>query len=287
MAEQPDLETTQVGLTAPGQVSTRCTVYCDALLVRRIAAMLDLDPAPFADGTPLPRGWHFPLLAGETRRSNLRADGFPGFGIPMPDFGLPRLLLASRTVEYREPLLIGDRIERISRVQNVARKHSTSGAFAVVTIGHELHRATGTPAILETQTYFLLDGSSASPKIGKSPVAVRSAHQKIVRPDETLLFQYSALGFNSHKIHIDRGWARDVEGLPDLVVNGGLVSLMLTEFLRADIAPVPVRTMARHTAPLYCGRAITLTADHEANRWRARAFDDLGTLAVDMEVDVR
>jgi 3-methylfumaryl-CoA hydratase len=288
MAEQPDHEPANVDLaTTPGHAPTRCTVHCDALVVRRIAAMLDLDPIPFVDGTPLPPGWHFALLGGETRRSNLRADGFPGFGVPMPDLGLPRLLLASRAVEYREPLLIGERVERLSGVQSVAHKQAASGPMAVVTISHELHRAAEAPAIIETQTYILLSGSSAGAKTAKPPDAVRSALQKTVRPDETLLFQYSALGFNSHKIHIDRGWARDVEGLPDLVVNGGLASLLLAEFLRHDLGLVPVRVMAKHTAPLYCGRPITLTADREETCWRARAFDDLGTLAVDMEVAVQ
>jgi 3-methylfumaryl-CoA hydratase len=286
MAEPPESKPTHC-MDAPGHAPTRCAVHCAALVVRRIAAMLDLDPAPFVDGTPLPPGWHFALLAGETRRSNLRADGFPGFGVPMPDFGLPRLLLASRTVEYREPLVIGEPVERLSRVQSVTHKQAASGPMAVVTIGHELCGAAGTPAILETQTYILLSGPNAGAKTDKPPVALSRNHQKTVMPDETLLFQYSALGFNSHKIHIDRGWARDVEGLPDLVVNGGLASLLLMEFLRNDLAIVPVGVKTKHTAPLYCGRPITLSADREGNLWRARAFDDIGTLAVDMEVAVR
>jgi 3-methylfumaryl-CoA hydratase len=273
-------------MTEQSKFMPMSTVHCEAPVVRRIAAMLDLDPAPYVDGAPLPCGWHFPLLAGETRRSDLRADGFPGFGVPMSDLGLPRLLLANRTVEYREPLLIGARIERISRVQSVVQKHGASGPMAIVTIGHALHRAVDTPALLETQTYILLKASIPSPKADTSPVAVRSAHQKTVRPDETLLFQYSALGFNSHKIHLDRAWARDVEGLPDLVVNGGLASLLLMEFLRNDLEIVPARVAVRHIAPLYCNRSITLAADRTERGWRACAYDDVGVLAVDMEIDV-
>jgi 3-methylfumaryl-CoA hydratase len=249
--------------------------------------MLDLDPARFAEGTALPPGWHFALLGGETRRSGLRADGFPGFGVPMPDFGLPRLLLASRSVEYREPLLIGEQVERLSRVQSITRKQSASGPMVVVTVGHELQRTDGMLAILETQTYILLGGANGSSKIDKPSIAISSAQQKTVLPDETLLFQYSALGFNSHKIHIDRGWARDVEGLPDLVVNGGLATLLLMEFLCNELKLAPLSVKAKHTAPLYCNRHITLTADREEACWRARAFDDRGTLAVDMEVAVR
>jgi 3-methylfumaryl-CoA hydratase len=284
MAEQPDQDHKLTLADDPGQAPTRRTLHCDALTVRRIAAMLDLEPTPFVDGAPLPPGWHFALLGGETRRSDLRADGFPGFGVPMPDLGLPGLLLAGRTVEYRSPLVIGERIERLSRVQSVIQKHGASGPMAIVTIGHELHRAADEPAIVETQTYILRGRARAAAKIATPAGAVGVSRQKTVQPDETLLFQYSALGFNSHKIHIDRGWARDVEGLPDLVVNGGLASLLLMEFLRTDLSITPVRVTARHSAPLYCGRLVTLTAVRQETCWRARAFDDVGTLALEMEV---
>jgi 3-methylfumaryl-CoA hydratase len=71
------------------------------------------------------------------------------------------------------------------------------------------------------------------------------------------------------------------------VVNGGLAALLLLEFLRSELALEPVGVKTKHTAPLYCGRPITLAADREGSQWRARAFDDLGTLAVDMEVAIR
>ena len=105
-------------------------------------------------------------------------------------------------------------------------------------------------------------------------------------PDETLLFQYSALGFNSHRIHIDRDHARNVEGFPDLVVNGGLATLLLTEFLRVDLGVTPTTIAVRHVAPLYCNRSVTLAAEPTDAGWRLRAFDDLNRLAVDMEVTV-
>ena len=108
----------------------------------------------------------------------------------------------------------------------------------------------------------------------------------LVVPDETLLFQYSALGFNSHRIHIDREHARKVEGFPDLVVNGGLATLLLTEFLRRDLGVTPAAIAVRHVAPLYCNRAVTLAADQVGKRWILKAFDDQHRLAVDMEVDV-
>ena len=257
--------------------------------VRRVAAMLDLEPGDVASAQSLPRGWHFVLLAADTRRSALRGDGFPGLGVPMPDLSLPRLMLGGRTVSFRQDIPIGATVMRSSAVRSIVRKTTASGPMAVVTLAHELRIASQPePAVLETQTYRLLPPRPAGGSTPETAAAapVRAAHLKTVVPDETLLFQYSALGFNSHRIHIDRDHAREVEGFPDLVVNGGLATLLLTEFLRRDLGVTPAAIAVRHVAPLYCNRAVTLAADQVGNGWLLKAFDDQHRLAVDMEVDV-
>lgn len=262
---------------------------CTQALLRRVAAMLDLDPDPLATAGVLPRGWHFALLAADTTRSALRSDGFPGLGVPMPDLGLPRLMLGGRTVSFRQDLPIGSTVKRSSEVRNIVRKTTASGAMAVVTMAHELRLGTAPePALVETQTYLLLPPRLPGAAAPEAPpgAPVRAAQRKVVVPDATLLFQYSALGFNSHRIHIDRDHARQVEGFPDLVVNGGLSTLLLTEFLRRDLGVTPSALAIRHVAPLYCNRAVTLTADPQGDRWQLKAFDDQHRLAVDMEVTV-
>jgi 3-methylfumaryl-CoA hydratase len=254
-----------------------------------VAALLDLAPEPVLATGLLPRGWQFPLLAADTRRSDLRPDGFPGLGVPMPDLGLPRVMLGGRSVEFRRDIPIGSTLRRKSTVRHIAEKTTTSGPMAVVTLAHELHLSDASEAALvETQTYLLLParvGVAQEPE----PLAAsreRASHEKTLVPDDTLLFQYSALGFNSHRIHLDRQHAREVEGFPDLVVNGGLSTLLLTEFLRQDLGVVPTSYSVRHLAPLYCNRMLTMTADPAGERWRLRAFDNLNRLAVDMEVTV-
>ncbi|MEQ1615907.1 MAG: hypothetical protein ABL904_24380 [Hyphomicrobiaceae bacterium] len=261
------------------------TEACTVTVVRRVAAMLDHDPAQLRDGGPLPRGWHFIVLGGETRRSDLRADGFPGFGVPMPDLGLPRLLLAGRSVEYISDLVIGAPVFRRSWVSKLDRKETANGPMSIVTIRHELS-STGAapPAIVEDQTYILLGLSTERAATARPSQQVLGENMKVLVPDETLLFQYSALGFNSHKIHIDRDYARNAEGLPDLVVNGGLTALLLTEFMRQDIGVRPARLSAKYKAPLYCGRPMTLTAAHDGEIWRLKVYDDTGVVAVDVEV---
>lgn len=272
---------------------------CARATVRRVAAMLDLLPDPWeAPQALLPRGWHFVLMAADTRRAALRADGFPGLGVSMPDLGLPRLMLGGRTIQFRRDIEVGATLVRSSTVQNTVHKTTAAGAMVVVTLGHELVVAgQAEPALVETQTYLLLpartdaaatpEAASVAPPAAVVAMApVQAQHLKTVVPDETLLFQYSALGFNSHRIHLDRDHARQVEGFPDLVVNGGLASLLLTEFLRQDLGVVPSAIAVRHVAPLYCNRAVTLAADRVGAGWRLKAYDDQHRLAVDMEVTV-
>jgi 3-methylfumaryl-CoA hydratase len=261
---------------------------CSAATVRRVAAMLDLDPDTFAEGAPLPRGWQFILLGADTRRSSLRGDGFPGLGVPMPDLGLPRLLLGGRTVSYRHEIAIGAPVRRTSAIKSLTQKTKDSGPMAVVVIAHELHtQAHATPAIVESQTYLLLPERSGPHEESDQapPLPVSSERIETLVPDETLLFQYSALGFNSHKIHLDAAYAREVEGFPGLVVNGGLATLLLTEYLRNECRTVPTALKVRHLLPLFCDRPMTIAAQQDGATWHLQAFNDKGRLAVEMEVE--
>lgn len=87
---------------------------CSLATVRRVAAMLDQDPDRWSEGDVLPRGWQFVLLGADTRRSVLRQDGFPGLGVPLPDLGLPRLLLGGRTMRYAGEIHVGSSLRRES-----------------------------------------------------------------------------------------------------------------------------------------------------------------------------
>ena len=267
------------------QPATRDEI-CSLAAVRRVAAMLDLSAGAFAEGDPLPKGWHFILMGADTPRAELRSDGFPGLGVPMPDLGLPRLLMGGRSVQYHGDIPVGAKVSRVSGIRSLVQKRNASGPIAIATIDHELKLAgVTTAAITETQTYVLLPESRYSP-ISEQPQAVTGETTKSVCPDETLLFQYSALGFNSHKIHIDRTYAREVEGFPDLVVNGGLSTLLLTEFARNELELNLRRFTMKNVAPLFCGLQITLAADRQGERWRLRAHDETGKIAAEMEAEV-
>jgi 3-methylfumaryl-CoA hydratase len=269
---------------------------CSLAMVRRVAAMLDLDTNVFSNGDVLPRGWHFFMLSGETQKSALRSDGFPGLGVPIPDLGLPRLLLGGRTVSYNEDIEIGSEVERTSFIKSIIEKTTQSGRMAIVKIQHELRPVAAiNSAIVETQTYILLEGKSIQPTSEKTIAElIDSKYQKQIVPDETLLFQYSALGFNSHKIHLDRDYARNVEGLPDLVVNGGLATLLLTEFMRIDLGLEITELKVKHIAPLFCNRKMTLNMEFSdipnpfgteggETDSQLKIFDDNNNVSVEMD----
>lgn len=260
---------------------------CTLAAVRRVAAMLDQDPDLYAEGDLLPRGWQFILMGADTRRSVLRRDGFPGLGVPLPELGLPRLLLSTRNVRFEGDISIGSTLRRESRIEKLSRKETANGPMAIVTFSHMLSsEASAGPLLVETQTYLLLGAESVGRKVVEPPRALAAAITRRIVPDDTLLFQYSALCFNSHRIHWDRHYAREVEGYPDLVLNGGLATLLATEFLKTELGVNPTRLACRHTAPLFCDRPMTLTAEQTEGKWLLWAADESGRLALEIEAHV-
>ena len=261
---------------------------CSLSTVRKVASMLDLVPSDFDKGDLLPRGWHFFLLAGNVRRSDIRADGFPGFGVAIPDLGLPRLVLGGRTVEFLGDICIGETLERTSYVASISEKENATGRMAFVKIQHELRNKNADLILNEVQTFILLEASTSKPVITEgTPISQEAQAKKSLTPDALQLFQYSALGFNSHKIHLDRSYAQDVEGYPNLLVNGGLASLYVTEFLRTTCGVTLARFQAKHSAPLFCNSELTLLANPiDANTWEVKICNANQALAVSIEAQI-
>jgi 3-methylfumaryl-CoA hydratase len=246
--------------------------------------MLGLAGLEWSKGDPVPFGWHFPLLGAETRRDAMRPDGFPGLGIPLPDIASKRLVATGRTVENFGRIYLGQELERTSRIAAITPKSTAQGLMTFVTVEHAFRDLQGQiPILAEQQTYLLLDTLFAI-----TPPSEAAASHKIVKtitPDDTMLFQFSALSHNSHKIHLDRDYARHVEGYPDLVVNGGLTTLLMTEIARAAFGDGITRLSVRNSAPLFCNRPIHFATSDQDGRQSILAFDDDGLTAAVMEFE--
>lgn len=258
------------------------TEYCSLGSVRRVAAMLDLDDGFLKSGGPLPRGWQFFLLASGTARSTVREDGFPGFGIAFEGLHLPSLVIVGREVRFVSDIAIESRVRRET---TLAKVKAVGGAGSVlVTVAHELYDdLSGALLLLESQTY--LFRHHASYQSAAAPDVV-PAFDASYTPDDLLLFQYSALGFNSHKIHLDRNFACAVEGFPDLVVNGGLSMLLLTERVRRGMGLQLAGLSASHVSPLFSNRPIHVTSRTDDRTVLLDAHDDAGRLALRIKADI-
>jgi 3-methylfumaryl-CoA hydratase len=226
--------------------------------VKAMAATLDLERAPSA-GEPLPPGWQWLFFNPAVRRSGLGTDGHPRRGGFLPPIELPRRMWAGSRIRYLAPVPVEAQATRRSRILKIENKTGKRGSLAFVTVQHTIS-CDGTPCISEEQDIVYRE---ATP-----PGAVSAPTQRYdgvpqwsrsVEPDTTLLFRYSALTFNGHRIHYDRTYAREEEGYPDLVVHGPLTATLLQQFALEQGAGRPlVRFDFRGVTPLFVGRAFQL-----------------------------
>lgn len=261
---------------------------CSLSLARRMAALLDRSPETFQKGDPLPRGWHVLMFNPPTVQSLLREDGAAHLGFKMPDLGLPRLMLGGRSIEFYGDIPIGERVERSSMLGEVVMKEGRAGPFALVDVEHRLSvRGAGTPAVVETCSYILRGEGNGSQEPEAEPAIPldlpEGAATQIMVPDETMLFRYSAITDNPHRIHYDFPYATGVEGYPALVVNGSLPQMLLLEMFREKAGREPARYESRNKAPIYCGSRVTLSVVEDGESFALRAFGDNGKPAIEAE----
>ena len=262
---------------------------CALPLVRRLAALLDRDPATLRDGDPLPRGWHALLFNMPTRQSQLRADGAADLGVALPEIGLPRLMLGGRQHQYGGDIPIGARVHRETRRGAVHMKAGRSGRFALVKVEHRIFvTEQRNAAVTEHQDYVLraaeLPKAEVPPASTARPEGMVIAARTIV-PDERLLFRYSAITDNPHRIHYDHAYATAGEGYPTLVVNGSIPALYLLEMFRATLQREPRSLTSRNVAPMFCGRPLHLTISTQSDRWRLWATDDQGQTTFEAQAE--
>jgi 3-methylfumaryl-CoA hydratase len=198
--------------------------------VHSLACTLGADVAA-QRGAALPPLWHWLYFLACTPGSELALDGTRRSGL-IPSVPLPRRMWAGNRVHWHSPLCIGDAARRESRVRSVTHKRGRSGELVFVQVQHDIHGPSGL-AITEEQD--IVFRSAAQPgDVPAAPVkaATDAPWQREVMPEAALLFRYSALTFNGHRIHFDRDYTRDVEGYPGLLVHGPLIATLLADLLR-------------------------------------------------------
>jgi len=264
---------------------------CTLPLVRRMAALLDRDPDVLNNGDPLPRGWHVMLFNPPTRQSLLRHDGAAHLGFSMPDLGLPRLMMGGRNISFEADIPIGAAVRRESRLGPVSMKQGRSGTFALLEVEHRLSIAGDkTTAVTETTSYILRPGDNGLENKTQEKTQDREvvdldyppdAGVRTIIPDEPMLFRYSAITDNPHRIHYDKVYAKKIEGYPDLVVNGSLPQMVLLDLFRDHVGREPARYEGRNREPIFCGDELMLMVIKNEDHYALEVKTAAGRLAIE------
>jgi len=200
-----------------------------ASVAQAMAATLDLESAP-VEGEPLPPGWQWLFFNPAVRRSELGEDGHPARGGFLPPVALPRRMWAGSRIQYLADLPVDARATRKSKILKVAQKTGKRGALCFVTVEHTTSCG-GNDCIIEEQDIVYKEATPpGAPAPKPEPHGDQPSWSQEINPDTTLLFRFSALTFNGHRIHYDQEYARSEEGYPDLVVHGPLTAILLQRF---------------------------------------------------------
>jgi 3-methylfumaryl-CoA hydratase len=223
--------------------------------VARLAATLDRDPSGFRHGSPIPESWYAILFGPLARQSTLGPDGHPETGDFLPPMHGMRRMFAGRRVTFHRPLKIGDQVLRVSKVTRAEPKSGRTGPFTLVTMVQEISTRDGLAVTEEQDVVYraAVAAGTAARQTEATPDAETPEWTQPILLDPVLLFRYSAVTFNAHRIHYDLPYARDVEGYPALVMNGGLTLMLLIEVARPRL-PGPIAFYAaRAMSPLFVG----------------------------------
>jgi 3-methylfumaryl-CoA hydratase len=254
-----------------GRSETRHDVVTAAPLAM-LSATLDRDDAPPAAGSPVPPLWHWLYFTPLARQSEIGPDGHPRRGGFLPPVDLPRRMWAGGRLAFHDTLRAGDEAARVSRIAAVDVKHGRSGTLVFVTVHHDISTGRG-PAIHEEHDIVYRDHPQpGQPVPAARPARTDETFSRHIVPDPVLLFRYSALTFNGHRIHYDRSYVTQVEGYPGLIVHGPLIATLLLDLLRRNAADRAVRGFTfRAVRPVFdihpfsvCGR---IEADGHAALW--------------------
>jgi len=242
--------------------------------VAALAATLDRPAEDVPAGTVLPPLWHWLYFLPRHRQSEIGADGHARRGGFLPPVPLPRRMWAGGRFEFRSPIRVGDRVTRTSTIADLTTKQGRTGPLVFVTVRHEVRcNDASEPALVEFHDIVYREARQpGDPEPSPVRAATGSPWQSEILPDDVLLFRYSALTFNGHRIHYDRRYVTEVEGYPGLIVHGPLIATLLLDLLRRHRPEADVATFAF--------KAVRPTFDGAPFRVMGRLHDDGRTVTL-------
>lgn len=256
-----------------------------------LAATLDRDDPVYVEGSDLPPLWHLVYCLPVARISKLGYDGHPAKGGFLPPVPLPRRMWAGGRFAFLRPLKIGSRVTRTATVLDVSHKAGRTGSLVFVTARFEFSDVDGVAMSEERDIVYRepLVAEAGAPVAAAKRAPETAQWERVIRPDPVLLFRYSALTFNGHRIHYDQPFATRQEGYPGLIVHGPLLATLLVDLVRREMPDATIATFDfRAVSPLFdtadfavCG---TPSVDGRTIKLWARGAD--GALAMDATATV-
>jgi 3-methylfumaryl-CoA hydratase len=217
-----------------GKSETAADVVTASTMVK-FAATLGLDNPPLEKGSAIPPGWYGGLFPASHRPDKMRTDGQASGGGFMPAIPLPRRRIGGTRVAFHEPLRIGDEVARKTEIADLQVDDAANGAQVTVIERNSMSTSRGLCVVEERDMIMLSEArADAAPKTSPA-VPSEAKWNQTVEPNAPLLFRFSAIRFNSHRIHYDRDYVTKVEKLPGLVVQSSLISQLLMEMCRREL----------------------------------------------------
>ncbi len=257
--------------------SEQATDLVTPQLVKGLRATLFLDIGKPQAGDAAPFTVHWCLGQPVYPMDQLGPDGHPTRGGFLPPVPLPRRMWAGGELQFVDALKVGDEVTRTSTIGDVTIKQGSTGTLCFVTVSHEITTPRGV-AIRDRQDIVYRDvpPPSSAPAAPAKPAAAPPAakHRESHLADPVLLFRYSALTFNGHRIHYDRDYVTKVEGYPGLIVHGPMQAALLVEFAAKLKGSVPKTFSYRGVQPLFDGADFSVNANETAaglDLWTANA----------------
>lgn len=202
--------------------------------VARLAATLDRDDPWPGLGAPVPPGWHWLFFLEAVPLHAIGPDGHAARGEFLPPVPLPRRMYAGGRMRFLQPIRIGDTIERTAEIADVALKRGRTGPLAFCTVRHTVAAGAGV-SVLEDQNLVYRDAAKPGDVITPpEPPPEGAEFGRTIEPNPVMLFRFSALTFNGHRIHYDRPYATATEGYPGLIVHGPLLAILLLDLIRRE-----------------------------------------------------
>ncbi|HXR57629.1 MAG TPA: MaoC family dehydratase N-terminal domain-containing protein [Casimicrobiaceae bacterium] len=275
---------TEVGLASWVGRNDRAFDRVSPTPVAALAATLDRSDPPPQDGDVLPPLWHWLYFLPCYRTAEAGPDGHVRRGGFLPPIPLPRRMWAGGRLTFHAPLHVGEAIVRDSQIVDITQKTGRSGPLAFVVVRHTISGESGVAIVEEHDIVYRDEAKAGQPASGGARAPVDAAWSHEIHPDPVLLFRYSALTFNSHRIHYDRRHVTDVERYPGLVVHGPLIATLLVDLLRRAMPHATLSAFSfRATSPLFDGDPFFVRGQpaHDHSSVRLWAASPRGALAMD------